>query len=45
MRTTLILISNHQAKGEKDETTKCQIIIYNTDMRMKQNQTSDIKLK
>lgn len=27
MRTTLILIANHQAKGEKDDTTKCQIII------------------
>lgn len=27
MRTTLIFISNPQAKGEKDYTTKCQIII------------------
>lgn len=43
MRTTLIFISNPQAKGEKDYTTKCQN--YFTDMGMKHNQTSDIKLK
>lgn len=30
MRTTLIFISNPQAKGEKDYTTKCQIIILQT---------------